>query len=1516
MAFSKVKVGGLADDSVTAANIDDDGTGYTVGNLTNSGTLQQTGQATFGSGGTNWTLPTARGTDKYVLQINGTTGAADWAESLTAPEISGHNFDVSGSTDDGEINAYEAPYEYTGTTNATTTISALSSTTGLLAGQYISGAGIPADTTIVSVDSGASTMVISNAATASASGVALKIQKTPGEKNGGKVTLTGANFGATIGEITVAITNSAGVVIANASYLSGLSGGNTIVAEWTGTEGSYSTDLTSSYTGSIYFKMTKSGLSSNVHNTNTTLTSDPAVTALSGSSQTGGDISTDPTSSSLGVYGSGRIAGGGQDSNTQALLNFDRGGGTDIEDSSNIGDDGHKVIATNATIKSSPFGDGKSAFYFSGANNNHLNVPYSNDFNFGDISGTTNDFTVEFWVNLSTFADEAQGFGRRMLSTRPGSFTKGWEFRTTATNNVINVNFHASTNIELSISNNTTNTWMHLAVVRQGNVYTVYKDGSARSTVTSSNNITATDLPLKVGTLTTTQGEFQGYIDEIRIVKGLAVYTGNFTVPTSRLSTTWTANPYGGSNTVANSTAANTKLLIHSDRYDDASNFHYPVTYVNNEFLTTNTLGSAWGGSHFYFDSANTEYVKVENPAGELFKVPASTPFCLEGWFKRNGSQSQHAGIFGLNDDNNACLMLMFDASNQVRLLINQAGGSPQAADEVAATTISDGTWYHIAAVRQTDNNIKLYVDGVLRGTSDDTSSQRSGEFKMAGADPYFSVGYRQYTDTGFDGSVQDVRFVIGSQVYSDAFTRPNGPLTTTGGSYSDNTNVDTSITNGHCKLLLRGNQGSFDDSSVSDHAITPTGTFHTYNHGGIAPVMAWPANKKATGSSGFQFNGTTSDHLELTSNNTILEHNGQTTGSFDCWVYHEFSDTSSFPSSNSYKPCLFSKGGGYIYLFLDTDYKLKFKIYGQSGDYDTGYVLNSYQWYHVLCAWDTDRLHIYIDGYFRRNGSYAYTIDNAHSDTATSNYNTVSFGGHSHSSAMSWKGYFDQIRITNNNPLVTSGDPLYQTLNTGTAWASHANGTQYFTPPTTVYGVYGAVNPDVGTITLTATGDGDFTWSEVAGGTAMPGSLAVGSTTHSGSGNSRTHTATITGRLPSNASTTYTNGTRGDIATNNILLKVQHDTDATKAVTLNGDTGMSITQKATGRPVLFNARRYMGKGTSGRDITEFGFSPDLVWAKDRDTSGDHHNIVDSVRGTAGGRLNSNRDVAQGATTSFGGMLSDGFITGSAAGYFDTNDAAFIAWGWKAGGAPTTDQASQVRTPTSGALIKDGSFVTTTDYWPTSNIYPKRQSVSTTGGFSITQYVGDGNSSRTVPHGLGSAPHWVVIKNLDGTANWSGWHTGLSSNCVIKFNSSNGEDNTADNVAPSGDHLITLGSNNATINSSGVNYIMYAWKAVAGVSAFGTHSGQISSVSGNIVGQGGYCGFQPRFVLIKRKDGIASWALFDSLRGGTKYIEVESSNAEGTSSGIEVTFQSNGFTTGSHNMVGTSSQNYISMAFA
>lgn len=66
-----------------------------------------------------------------------------------------------------------APVTITGTTNSTTSVTAVSSTAGLAVGQAISGAGIPVGATIAALGSG--TLTLSAAATASASGVSLTV---------------------------------------------------------------------------------------------------------------------------------------------------------------------------------------------------------------------------------------------------------------------------------------------------------------------------------------------------------------------------------------------------------------------------------------------------------------------------------------------------------------------------------------------------------------------------------------------------------------------------------------------------------------------------------------------------------------------------------------------------------------------------------------------------------------------------------------------------------------------------------------------------------------------------------------------------------------------------------------------------------------------------------------------------------------------------------------------------------------------------------------------------------------------------------------------------------------------------------------------------------------------------------------------------------------------------------------------------------------------------------------------
>jgi hypothetical protein len=83
------------------------------------------------------------------------------------------------------------------------------------------------------------------------------------------------------------------------------------------------------------------------------------------------------------------------------------------------------------------------------------------------------------------------------------------------------------------------------------------------SQITDTNNINNTVDELTIGNENTasTLAAFVGYITNFRWVKGLAVYTGNFTIPTSALTAEASANPYGGSNTQAIGSGY-TKLLL------------------------------------------------------------------------------------------------------------------------------------------------------------------------------------------------------------------------------------------------------------------------------------------------------------------------------------------------------------------------------------------------------------------------------------------------------------------------------------------------------------------------------------------------------------------------------------------------------------------------------------------------------------------------------------------------------------------------------------------------------------------------------------------------------------------------------------------------------------------------------------------------------------------------------------------------------------------------------------------
>lgn len=149
-----------------------------------------------------------------------------------------------------------------------------------------------------------------------------------------------------------------------------------------------------------------------------------------------------------------------------------------------------------------------------------LLVPDSPDQRLG-----TGNFTIECWLYLS-----ATGTARGIVGK--GTSTTGWLLSTNTSNAVV---FTYGTSTITSTGTLSGTTWYHIAVVREGtgsNQTKIYIDGTNDGTGTVSTDFTQTNAAY-VGANRTGGDPMNGYIDDLRITKGVARYTANFTAPTA-----------------------------------------------------------------------------------------------------------------------------------------------------------------------------------------------------------------------------------------------------------------------------------------------------------------------------------------------------------------------------------------------------------------------------------------------------------------------------------------------------------------------------------------------------------------------------------------------------------------------------------------------------------------------------------------------------------------------------------------------------------------------------------------------------------------------------------------------------------------------------------------------------------------------------------------------------------------------------------------------------------------------
>ena len=81
------------------------------------------------------------------------------------------------------------------------------------------------------------------------------------------------------------------------------------------------------------------------------------------------------------------------------------------------------------------------------------------------------------------------------------------------------------------------NTWYHIAVTRSGNTFKSFINGVVEKTFTVSGTIYSdTTIPYNIGRSGYSSGGYfyyNGYMDDLRITKGVARYTTTFTPPSA-----------------------------------------------------------------------------------------------------------------------------------------------------------------------------------------------------------------------------------------------------------------------------------------------------------------------------------------------------------------------------------------------------------------------------------------------------------------------------------------------------------------------------------------------------------------------------------------------------------------------------------------------------------------------------------------------------------------------------------------------------------------------------------------------------------------------------------------------------------------------------------------------------------------------------------------------------------------------------------------------------------------------
>ena len=420
--------------------------------------------------------------------------------------------------------------------------------------------------------------------------------------------------------------------------------------------------------------------------------------------------------------------------------------------------------------------------YFDGTGD-YLSVADSSDFTFG-----TEDFTIEFWRYRSSVSDTESYVTKYNNTNAQQSFWFG-----ALSNGREDFAWYSGSNGYSIVSANNVaqvDEWGHLAAVRLNGVITLYLNGVSIGSDSSSDaaaSFNDDSNPLIIGgdNYSGSTYDYHGYISNLRVCKGHAVYQGNFTPPTRQL-VVHKAAPKG----VVFSAADNVTTLLACQSATDAT-----IDASGRHTITANGDVHAQSANPGLLRGTNISTTITENTGAVYFdgtddslNIAANVDFAYgtgdftwEFWFKAEAGFVGGDGGYLIDhapadsDGNDGSVWV---GSNTLYYHSAPLGG----VTNLSFGSVSNETWYHVAVARDSGTT-RLFLNGDLVNSASDSANYTTNNTRFRIGD-YIGSGF------AFKGYISNLRICKGHPVYTEKFAPPTRELEVHQGPEDDRTTL------------------------------------------------------------------------------------------------------------------------------------------------------------------------------------------------------------------------------------------------------------------------------------------------------------------------------------------------------------------------------------------------------------------------------------------------------------------------------------------------------------------------------------------------------------------------------------------------------------------------------------------------------------------------------------------------------------------------------------------------------